>query len=178
MNRNKPETFEDRKARCAAEVAILNAVRRALAKCAHHEAFTRRIKPVIEKELGDSCYVTVTPKDGTFSDHKIHVSTRGPDSFSVDLSAYTNTRDYPNDTWQAAFERAIVRNDCTDYIEREESEQAIHGKLAKLEAQIEKARADAAALVAALPLPPSATIRQAWGPSAALSAKFPLLFKS
>lgn len=145
----------------AVKVEILEGLRRGLAKVAHHEAFTRRVKATLEKELPEGCSVTVTPADSVRYSSSNEISVWPPripgqnHPERVEIRAWLDSSK-PGDTWQAAFERAIQREDPRDYAEREIEEAKLAPKLAKLEAQIVALRAEASALIAALPVPMAA----------------------
>ena len=152
----------------------IHALRTGLALCSHHARLTKRAEKVFQDCMPEGLTVHVT-RDATFQ--RVRVWGRGlPYSEGVELSWIPSSHTLDgNDPWPAKFARALGIADCRDYQERQAQEAALAPQLASIEAQIATLRERAAALVAALPVPPSATIRT-WeheGPSSELAKRFP-----
>ncbi len=161
----------------AQQIEVIAAIRRAFEKFKHHQTFTRRVKPILEAELPG--YAVSVDLDH-FGLHTCTIRVWGKglpyDNGSVYL-CWNGSK-----PWAEGMAEAIEISDMRDYAEREEQEKTLEDKLAELHALVEHARAEAEALVAALPVPTSATIRKnhpTWqGPTGSLRKAFPLLFES
>lgn len=156
------------------QIAVVAGLRRALAKVRHHEAFTRRVKPIIEAELPG---YTVSVDPDHFGLRTVRVWGNG--------LPYENGSVYlcwnGSKPWAEGMAEAIEIADYRDYAERTTAEESIKVKLDELNAVIEAARAEASALIAALPVPSTATVRAdhpCWsGPTSELRKAYPLLFE-
>jgi hypothetical protein len=167
MNTPVPNRFQQ-------PIAVVAGLRRAFAKFRHHEAFTRRVKPIIEAELPG---YTVSVDPDQYGLRTVRVWGNGLPYDSGVYLCWNGSK-----PWAEGMAEALEIADCRDYAERSEAEKPLQAKLAELSARVEAARAEAEALIAALPIPASATIRAAdhfWSsPSTELRKKFPLLFES
>lgn len=155
------------------QIAVVAGLRRAFEQFKHHAAFTRRVKPLIVAEL-PGYTVSVDP------DHGLQTVRVWGNGLPYDSSVYLCWNS--SKPWAKGMAEAIEIANYQDYAERAEAEEPLRVKLDALSARVEAARAEAAALVAALPVPASATIRAEhhfWDrPSSELSQAYPLLFGS
>jgi hypothetical protein len=153
-------------------IAIVDGLRRAFEKFKHHHEFTRRTQRCIEAEL-PAFTVSVSSEYGR---HSIRVWGAGiefRDALHVSWS--------PNGaSWAGEFEAAVDVVDCRDREERAADEELLCPTLAAMDEQIRRLRLEAAAMIKALPVPPSAKTRadpMYWeGPSVALKERFAALF--
>ena len=156
------------------QIAVVAGLRRAFEKFRHHAQFTRRVKPLIVAELPG---YTVSVEPDHYGLRTIRIWGNGlPYDNGVSL-CWNGSK-----PWAEGMAGAIEIADLRDYQERSEAEAPLKAKLDDLAARVEAARAEATALVAALPVPASATIRAEhhfWDrPSSELSQAYPLLFGS
>jgi len=157
----------------AQQIAVVAGLRRAFAKFCHHAQFTRRVKPLIEAELPG---YTVSVDPDHYGLRTIRVWGQGlPYEHGSVYLCWNGSK-----PWAEGMAEALEIADLRDYAERIEAEQPLQAKLDELAATVQAARDEAARLVAALPVPKTATIRAdhpTWdGPSSELRAKYPLLF--
>ena len=174
MNTTTPETETER---VQQQIAVVDGIRRAFAKFKHHREFTRRVKPVLEAELPG---YTVSVDPGA-SEHDLRtIRVWGNGLPYNNGSVYLCWGQRAGGDWTTGLVEQIEICDNRDHAERREDEKKLERKLAALQAKVEAARAEAEALVAALPEPKAATIRKGhptWaGPSSELAAQFPMLF--
>ena len=156
------------------QIAVVAGLRRAFENFRHHAAFTRRVKPAIEAELPG---YTISVDPDHFGLRTIRVWGNGlPYDSGVYLCWNGST------PWAEGMTKALEIADSSDYAERAEAEKPLLAKLAELNAVVLAARAEAAALFAALPVPAAATIRAEshfWdSPTSETSKMYPLLFGS
>jgi hypothetical protein len=158
----------------AQPIAVIAGLRRAFAKIRHHAAFTRRVKPIIEAELPG---YTVSVDPDHYGLRTVRVWGNGLPYDSGVYLCWNGSK-----PWAEGMAEAIEIADYRDYAERTQAEEPLKAKLDALNAQVEAARAEAAALIAALPVPASATIRAEshfWSsPTSETSKAYPLLFGS
>ena len=155
------------------QIAVVAALRRAFEKIRHHATFTRRVKPIIEAELPG---YTVSVEPDHYGLRTVRVWGNG--------LPYENGSVYlcwnGSKPWAEGMAEAIEIADLRDYADRARAEEPLKAKLDALNACVEAARAEAEALIAALPVPTTATIRAAkhfWNsPSSELRKAYPLLF--
>jgi hypothetical protein len=157
------------------QIAVVAGLRRALEKSRRHAQFTRRVRAVIEAEL-PGYTVSVDPDHCGLRTVRVWGNGLPYDSGSVYL-CWNGSK-----PWAEGMAEAIEIADPRDYAERAEAEEPLRSKLDELTARVEAARAEAAALIAALPVPASATVRAnhpTWsGPTSELREAYPLLFGS
>ena len=154
-------------------IAVVDGLRRAFEKFKHHREFTRRAQPFIEAEL-PAFTVSVSPGSGR---HNIHVWGAG-----IEFCDALHVSWSPSDgSWIAEFLAALDIVDCRDREERAADEELLCPTLAAMDEQIRRLRREAAAMIKALPVPPSAKTRadpMYWeGPSVELKERFAALFK-
>lgn len=159
------------------QIEVIGGIRSALEKCRHHREFTWRVRPLLEEAL-PGYSVSVEPSS-KFHQASIRVWGNGlPFNESVHV-CWNTDGDKP---WTELCVAAIDRSDPSDYREREIQEAKLAPMLEGMEREMERLRAEAAALIAGLPIPSSATLRKEgffWErPSSALTKRFPLLFGS
>jgi hypothetical protein len=156
------------------QIAVVLGLRRAFEQFKHHAAFTRRCKPFIEAELPG---YTISVDPDHYGLRTIRVWGNG---LPYDNGVYLCWNS--SKPWAEGMSEALEIADSSDYAERSKDEEPLKAKLDALSAQVEAARAEAAALIEALPIPTSATIRKdhpTWsGPTSELSKAYPLLFGS
>jgi hypothetical protein len=155
---------------------VVAAIRRAMDKFRHHQAFTARVKPFIVAEVGEQYTVCVRSGNAsTFALHEIDVWGAG-----IEYNDRVHMSWSASKPWLAGMETELARCDNSDYEERLRDEAALHEKLRAMEAQVKALREHAAKLVEELPIPKSATLRAEpvfWqGPSSELREMFPMLF--
>jgi len=155
------------------QIAVVLGLRRAFEKFRHHATFTRRMKPIIEKEL-PGYTISVEPDHYGLRTIRIWGNGLPYENGSVYL-CWNGSK-----PWAEGMAEALEIADVRDYAERVEAEESLKDKLDKLHAEVEKCRLAAAILIEQLPIPASATIRAEshfWdGPSSDLGKKYPLLF--
>jgi hypothetical protein len=155
------------------QISVVDGLRRAFEKFKHHQCFTRRVKPIIEKEL-PGFTVAVSPCEGPVSLASVRVWGLG--------IGFGNavTLCWHDKVWQTGFARELQRCDVRDYEEREQDEQLLQGLLDQMEKEVAALRGKAEDLIKKLPIPKSATIRAEsvfWElPSSKLRKRCPLLF--
>jgi|ERR1700690_700573 len=164
----------------AQRIAVVNAMRKALAKVAHHEKMTKRVRDSFEKELPGYTVRISTFGSGTLFGHdEISVWGNGLSyDEAVTAAVWPRQLQEAGGSWSKAMALDLDRNDYSDIAEREKDEMKLFSALDKIEAQIAALQEKAQAFVAALPKPKSATIRE-WtstGASSGLTAKYPLSF--
>jgi len=160
------------------EIAIVQALRVGLDKVKHHERFTKRIKPALESALPG--YTVSVSDDGHFARVQVWGNGLSYDD-SVRLSWVTGPLAAGRKPWAEQMAEEIDRNDYSDYAERQVDEIALLPELDKVNAQIEALRAQAQAMIAALPKPAAVKLRTSdchWSDaSSALRDRYPLVFK-
>ena len=161
-------------------IAIVEALGRGFAKVKHHEKWTQRVKAAFAAELPGYTVYVFTHDPGGFAGISvwgkgIHYDDMVSLSWCLPRSWTTNPK-----TWQESFAYDLDRQNPSDSAERQAAEAMLCPKLDKLEEQIEALRAQASALIGALPVPKSATLRNEshfWNsPSHLLGEKYPNLF--
>ena len=156
------------------QIAVVAGIRRAFEKFKHRATFTRRCRPIIQTELPN---YTVSVEPDHCGLRTIRVWGNGLPYDSGVYLCWNGSK-----PWAEGMAEAIEIADSSDYAERREDERPIKARLDALSARVEAARAEAAALIAALPIPATATIRAdhpTWSePSSELSEAYPLLFRS
>src|ERR1700684_3763065 len=133
------------------QIAVVVGLRRAFEQFKHHAAFTRRVEPFIKAEL-PGYMVSVDPNH--YGLRTIRIWGNG---LPYDNGVYLCWNS--SKPWAEGMAEALEIADSSDAQERSEAELPLRAKLDALSAQVEAARAEAAALIAALPIPASATIR-------------------
>ncbi len=153
-------------------VSIVDGLRRAFEKFKHHRDFSRRVTSFIEAEL-PAFTVSVSCENRRNSVRVWGAGIDFNDSVCVTWSQL--------EPWVEGFAHAIDVADYRDHEERAIDEEGLCAKLSQMDAEIGRLRAQAAAMIEALPVPPSAKARANpvyWsGPSTELAERYPLLFK-
>lgn len=168
----------------AQRIAVVNAMRKALAKVAHHEKLTKRVRDEFEAALpGYTVRISTVGSGSMFGHDEVSVWGNGLTyDEAVTASLGRATAVWPRQlqdaggSWSKAMALDLDRNDYSDIAEREQDETKLFPALDKIEAQIAALRLKAQALVAELPKPKSAKIRT-WdseNASSGLCAKYPL----
>ena len=157
------------------QIEVIAGIRRAFAKFKHHVNFTARMRPIIEAELPNYT-VSVDPDHHGLRTIRVWGNGLPYENGSVYL-CWNGSK-----PWAEGMAEALEVSDPSDYYERIQAEEAIRGQLAELEARAKSARAEARALITALPIPKAVTVRKDpvhWsGPTSELRKAFPLLFES
>jgi len=155
---------------------VIEGMRRAFEKVKSHERFTGRVKKAFEAEL-PHCVIYFKASEA-FSSPRLAVWGINHD-VCVEVILWD---DAARPTWQEQFAHGLAVQDFSDYAEREAEEAKIAPQLAKIEAAIVALREKAAGMIAALPVPPSATVRadaHSWtSPRSETAEKFPHCFRS
>ena len=159
------------------QIAIVAALRRVFEVVKHHQKFTKRMLPAFERELpGYTVSLSVEPGDFGFA--RLNVWGNGLSYDDAVRLSWINSDKQP---WQERMAEELDRQDPSDSAERQEQEIALVSKLEAMEAEVVRLRAEAEALIVALPVPRSARLRAEsyfWShPSSAFAAKFPGLFR-
>jgi len=157
-------------------IAVVQALRRGLDKCAHHKTFSKRIRPYLENEL---------------EGYIIHIGTCSNRFELNTVSVWGNGLTYDNrihlswsgsNPWEPSFREALDIADDTDYVERQKMEAMVvsSGRLDELQKRIIAIQAEAAYIFEQMPIPKSATIRAGahfWDkPSYAIRKRYEKLF--
>ena len=157
-------------------ISIVDGVRRAFAHFKDHKTFTMRAVRVIEKEL-PAFTVAYSSEHGSNEVRIWGVDLAYNDCVRISWTTPDATSTTP---WAERFERGMKIADYRDYEERAMDERALFDTFDRMAKQIVDLRAAAAAKIAALAVPASATIRgEPWRwetASSELRKRYPLLF--
>lgn len=168
------------------KIKVIHAIRDAFEKFKHHQDFTKRMRPYIERGLEkvfqDSLitYINVERAPLGYNRYEIKVW-GGPITHNDPVYvSWSDMEDSVRIPWQQGLQRALKQADMTDYEERLVDERTLIPALTELENQVKGRIRTARNLIKHLPIPKSATVRrtpEAWdSPSSELQAKFPFLF--
>jgi hypothetical protein len=170
------------------KIAIVQAIRQAVPSFAHYQEINKRIIPFIQGELEAikdetrmTSYVVWMEVSKKVWGNEYNIKVWGNGLMSNEaVHIRWNDREFPQ--WQEGLHHAMSVADMSDYKEREALEEDLIPALTQLDQQVRDHIHAARTMVAALPVPTTATARAdsvLWSSaSGKLREQFPLLFKT